>query len=89
MGELIEVPYEQQLEEMKRLIVLLMAAAGRDRVEFTWAQQVQVSRDAEILMWRQHLDNTLILEVHGMPPLDGVVDAEIVEEPRAIEAHGG
>jgi hypothetical protein len=85
MGEQIEVPYEQQLEEMKRLLVLLMATMGRSHVEFTWVQQMQVPMDAEIMTWRQRLDDILVLEVYGTPPLDGVVEAEIVEEPRAVE----
>lgn len=85
MGELFEVPYEQQLEEMKRLLVLLMASVGRSRAEFTWSQQAQVPMDATIVTWRDRMNDLLILEVHGMPPLDGVAGAEIVDEPCAIE----
>jgi hypothetical protein len=89
MGELIEVPYEQQLEDMKRLLVLLMASVGCDRAEFTWAQQIQVPVDATIVTWRDRMNDALILEVCGMPPLDGVVEAKIVEAPHATEVGNG
>jgi hypothetical protein len=85
MGELIEVPYEQQLEEMKRVLVLLMASMGCDRAEFTWLQQIQMPVDATIVTWRDRMNDALVLEVRGMPPLEGVVEAEIGEEPHAIE----
>lgn len=81
----MQVPYEidleRQLDDMKRLVAYLMARNGQERIRVPMTVLDQIPDAAEIAVWQNPASFELIVATRGVPPVDGIVDAEIVTEP--------
>lgn len=87
-------PYVRDLEaqnrELKTMLAILIARTGLDRAEFTLRDLVDVPPTVRLVVMPHGLDGGRTVLVDGMPPVDGIVDAEWTEEPgpRALAAGG-
>ena len=88
-------PYEAELraenKELRVMLAILIARTGRDRAEFTLRDLVDVPPTVRLVVMPSGLDGARTVLLDGMPPVDGIVDAEWTEEPgpRALTARAG
>lgn len=77
--------------ELRTMLAILIARTGHDRAEFTLRDLVDVPPTVRLAVIPQGLDGGRTVLVDGMPPVDGIVDAEWTEEPgpRALTAGDG
>lgn len=81
---------EAQNRELKTMLAILIARTGRDRVEFTLRDLVDVPPTVRLMVIPKGFDGGRTVLLDGMPPVDGIVDAEWTEEPgpRALTTGG-
>ncbi len=72
---------DAQIKELQRIVALLIARTGNDQVELTAAEMMDVPPYAQIVVWHNPMNLGVTVALRGMPPIDGIVDAEWVEEP--------
>ena len=76
--------------QLQKMLAILIARTGSDRAEFTLADLTDVPPSVVIAVFPNGLSGGITVALHGMPPVDGIVDAEWTEDPgpRAITAGG-
>lgn len=89
-GDRHEAELRAENKELRIMLAILIARTGADRAEFTLRDLVDVPPAVRLVVVPSGFDGGRTVLLDGMPPLDGIVDAEWTEEPgpRALAVGG-
>lgn len=67
MSDTSVIPVEQQLDEARRLVALLLRRLGPEPVRFTQEEIDAISGEGVVIVWRDLMSDKLVVELRTAP----------------------